>query len=186
MGIQQFFSEQIHNLNKEKMHMQQREYLDQAAEVMARIKKGAFLTVKADSKVNTMTIGWATIGYIWQKPVFMIAVRDSRHTFTLLEKTDNFTVTIPAGDAQNKALTFCGTKSGREFNKFKQCDLQQKQGIHTTSPIIDIPGIHYECKIVYKSAMDNTFLDAGLERLYPDKDYHTLYFGEILACYETG
>jgi hypothetical protein len=33
--------------------------------------------------------------------------------------------------------------------------------------------------------MDNTFLDAGLERLYPAKDYHTLYFGEILACYAT-
>ena len=53
------------------------------------------------------------------------------------------------------------------------------------SPIIDIPGIHYECKIVYKSAMDNTFLDGDLEKLYPKKDYHTLYCGEILACYET-
>ena len=35
------------------------------------------------------------------------------------------------------------------------------------------------------SAMDNTNLDEKLEKLYPAKDYHTLYFGEILACYQT-
>jgi hypothetical protein len=33
--------------------------------------------------------------------------------------------------------------------------------------------------------MDNAFLDGDLEKLYPSKDYHTLYFGEILACYKT-
>ncbi len=165
--------------------MRKRENFEQTAKLMERIKKGAFLTVKADGIVNTMTIGWATIGYIWQKPIFMVAVRDSRHTFTLLEKTDNFTVTVPAGDEYDKAVVFCGTKSGRDFDKFKQCDLLQKQAKCVESPIVDIPGIHYECKIVYKSAMDNAFLDNNLEKLYPNKDYHTLYFGEILACYET-
>ena len=67
-------------------------YLENADLMMERIKKGAFLTVLADGKVNTMTIGWATLGFIWQRPVLMIAVRDSRHTFSLLEKIDNFTV----------------------------------------------------------------------------------------------
>lgn len=165
--------------------MKDRNPLEQIDTLMERIKKGAFLTVKLEDKVNTMTIGWATIGFIWQKPVFMVAVRDSRHTFTLLEKTDNFSVTIPAGDAHDKAVMFCGTKSGRDFDKFKQCDLQQKKAARIESPIIDIAGVHYECRIVYKSAMDPAFLDAGLEKLYPHKDYHTLYFGEILACYET-
>ena len=167
------------------MTHREREALEQADMVMERIKKGAFLTVRADGSINTMTIGWATIGYIWQRPIFMIAVRDSRHTFTLLEKTDNFSVTIPAGDEQNKAVMFCGTKSGRDFDKFKDCNLLPKPARCIESPIIDIPGIHYECKIVYKSAMDNAFLDGDLEKLYPKKDYHTLYFGEILACYET-
>ncbi len=165
--------------------MQANVYLQQADKLMERIKSGAFLTVAADNTVNTMTIGWATIGYIWQKPIFMVAVRDSRHTFTLLEKTDNFTVTIPVSDDYNKAIAFCGTKSGRDFDKFARCNLQQKPAKSVTSPVIDIPGVHYECKIIYKSPMDNAFLDPALERLYPNKDYHTLYFGEILACYET-
>ena len=162
-----------------------RHYLEQTDQIMERIKKGAFLTVKAGDAVNTMTMGWATIGYIWRKPIFMIAVRDSRYTFTLIEKTDNFAVTIPATNDYNKAVAFCGTKSGREVDKFQECSLKTKPSQHIDSPVIDIPGIHYECRIIYKSAMDSAFLDVNLNALYPDKDYHTLYFGEILACYET-
>ena len=45
--------------------MQTRDYLDNADALMARIKQGAFLTVKAGEAVNTMTIGWATIGINW-------------------------------------------------------------------------------------------------------------------------
>ncbi len=164
--------------------MQKRKYLEQTDKLMERIKKGAFLTVKAKGAVNTMTIGWATIGVIWQKPIFMIAVRDSRHTFNLIEKTDNFTVSIPSTREYDKAIAFCGTKSGREFDKFKECELTTKPAQQVDSPIIDIPGVHYECKIVYKSGMDSSFLDESLNGLYPNKDYHTLYFGEILACYE--
>jgi hypothetical protein len=33
--------------------------------------------------------------------------------------------------------------------------------------------------------MDPIYLDKNIDAtLYADKDYHTLYFGEILACYE--
>lgn len=160
-------------------------YLENADQMMERIKQGAFLTVFAEGKVNTMTIGWATLGYIWQRPVFMIAVRDSRYTFSLLEKTDNFTVTIPPPGAYHDAVMICGSKSGRDIDKFKECGLRRKAAQQVESPIIDLPGNHYECRIIYKSAMNNAFLDANLEKLYPKKDYHSLYFGEIVACYAT-
>jgi flavin reductase (DIM6/NTAB) family NADH-FMN oxidoreductase RutF len=165
--------------------METRTYLADAEELMAKIKSGAFLTVKSGDKVNTMTIGWATIGFIWRKEVFMVAVRDSRYTFQLLEETDNFTVTIPTDNRYKDEVMFCGTKSGRDHDKFKDCGLEQKQAMHVESPVVDIPGVHYECRIVYKSAMDSTLLDNELEKLYPQKDYHTLYFGEILACYKS-
>ena len=166
-------------------NMNSRAYLENADEVMAKIAKGAFLTVKAGDAVNTMTIGWATIGIIWQRQVFMVAVRDSRHTFQLLEKTDNFTVSIPSDSTCKDAVAFCGTRSGRDCDKFKECNLKQKPAEHVESPIIDIPGIHYECKIIYKSAMDSAFMDGALDKLYSQKDYHTLYFGESLAYYES-
>lgn len=165
--------------------MRERTYLQNVEEMMKKITKGAFLTVRAEDQVNTMTIGWATIGFVWKKEVFMVAVRDSRHTFSLMEKSDNFTVTVPTDKTFKQAVMFCGTKSGRDFDKFKECGLTQKQATHVASPIIDIPGIHYECSIMYKSPMDPALLDTNFDKLYPEKDYHTLYFGEILACYET-
>ena len=172
--------------NHKDRDMEKRAYLTDADEVMERIIKGAFLTVKADEKVNTMTIGWATIGFVWKRKVLMVAVRDSRYTFQLMEKADNFTVTVPTDRTYKDAVMFCGTKSGRDYDKFEQCNLQQRQAIHVGSPVIDIPGVHYECKIIYKSVMDSALLDNELdEGLYPKKDYHTLYFGEILACYES-
>ena len=44
--------------------------------VMKQIKEGSFLTVKAGEALNTMTIGWATLGFAWRKPVMMVMVRN--------------------------------------------------------------------------------------------------------------
>jgi hypothetical protein len=64
--------------------------------------------------------------------------------------------------------------------------LETSDGKKVASPIIKVPGIHYECKIVYKSTMNPAHLDKNYDKsLYPQKDYHTLYFGEIQGCYET-
>ena len=54
------------------------------------------------------------------------------------------------------------------------------------TPIIDAAGLHVECRLVYKSAMNPEDLIPDYHALYPEKDYHTLYYGEVLACYETG
>lgn len=165
--------------------MKDRTYLDSIGTLMDNLIKGALLTVKANGKVNTMTIGWATIGYIWRKEVFMVAVRDSRYTFEFMENSDNFTVTIPSDDQYRKAIAFCGTKSGRDYDKYAECGLKTANARRVASPVIAIPGVHYECRIIYKSAMDPAFLAEELKQLYAAGDYHTLYFGEILSCYET-
>ncbi|PKN69846.1 MAG: flavin reductase [Deltaproteobacteria bacterium HGW-Deltaproteobacteria-12] len=160
-------------------------YMSIAEDAMKKIKKGAFLTVKTGNELNTMTIGWATFGVVWQKPIMMVAVRSTRHTFGIIERAADFTVTVPAGD-MGKETAFCGSKSGRDVDKFKICNLEIFNSQKVASPIIKIRGHHYECKIVYKSAMHPAHLDKNYDSfLYPQKDYHTLYFGEILACYET-
>jgi flavin reductase (DIM6/NTAB) family NADH-FMN oxidoreductase RutF len=151
--------------------------------VMKQIKEGAFLTVKAGEALNTMTIGWATIGFAWRKPIMMVMVRNSRHTFSLIEKAVDFTVSVPTGDMK-KEIAYCGTKSGRDVDKFKECMLETESSRQVVSPIIKIPGIHFECHIVYKNAIDPTRLIRDYDQIYPEKDYHTLYFGEIQACYE--
>ena len=112
----------------------------------------------------------------------MVAVRNSRHTFGIIEKAVDFTVSCPKAEMKDE-LAFCGTQSGRTYDKFKECKLKTGTPQKTVSPIIQIPGIHFECKIVYKSPMDPALLDAEYQQLYPVKDFHTLYFGEIMECY---
>lgn len=154
-----------------------------AEQAMKQIREGAFLTVQAGPALNTMTIGWAAIGYVWSRPIMMVAVRVSRHTFSLIEQADDFTVSIPSLDMA-QALDFCGTRSGRDYDKFKECRLPIAPGQRVTSPIIHVPGLHYENRIVYKSAMDAAFVSRELgQALYAAGDYHTLYFGEIVDCY---
>lgn len=162
-------------------------YLSIAEEVIRQIKsKGAFLVVKSkdDEKINVMTIGWAAIGYMWRKPIMTVMVRKSRFTYRIIEKASSFTINVPIDDL-TEALNFCGTKSGRDFDKFEECNLIAIPAQKVDAPIINISGFHYECKIVYKSEMNPDFLcEEYRESVYADNDYHTFYFGEIVACYK--
>jgi len=162
-------------------------YLSVAEKVMQQIKsKGAFLIVKSkdDEKIIVMTIGWAAIGYMWSKPIMTVMVRKSRFTHHIIEKASSFTVCIP-DDNSGEALNFCGTKSGRDVDKFKECKLSIIPARKANTPIINISGFHYECKIVYKSKMNPDFLCKEYkESVYADNDYHTFYFGEIVDCYK--
>lgn len=163
--------------------MKQVDYLKIAEKAMTQITKGAFLTVQAGDDLNVMTIGWASIGFMWGRPMLSIMVRKSRHTFSLIERSSEFTVSVPIGAKMSKELSFCGTESGKDKDKFKACNLQLYPAEKIKTPIIDIPGIHFECKIAYKSAIDPIYLEESYKHLYPSKDYHSIYYGEILYCY---
>ena len=153
-----------------------------APKVMNQIKEGAFLVVQAKDRKNLMTIGWAMFGYVWRKSTMMVAVRKSRFTHGLIEEADSFTVSVPTGNMRQE-INFCGSKSGKDLDKFKECGLVTTKAQKVSTPILKIPGYHYECKIIYKTPMDPKFMDKDVEALYPQKDYHTLYFGEVVACY---
>jgi flavin reductase (DIM6/NTAB) family NADH-FMN oxidoreductase RutF len=164
--------------------MQHVDYLTVAEESLKQIKKGAFLTVQSNDTVNSMTIGWASIGFLWGRPVITVMVRKSRYTYELIEQSDEFTVSVPKTDMA-EALKICGTKSGRDTDKLKACALELFPGEKVKTPILKIPGIHFECGIVFKSPTDPQQLVDSYKHLYPDKDYHTFYFGEIRYCYST-
>ena len=150
---------------------------------MSRLKKGAFLTVKSGEKTNTMTIGWGYIGIMWNKPYFMAMARPGRYTHELLKNSDNFTVSVPFGENLNKELGICGTKSGRDINKGEIVQFIPSKSVD--SPIIKGCDMHYECKIRYVQKMNGEDFPESVEKWYPEKDYHFLYFGEIIEAYET-
>ena len=157
------------------------EYTRQAIEI---ISKGAFLTTAANGKVNTMTIGWGQIGVIWYRDIFNVLVRPSRFTYQLIEKNGEFTVSLPI-DQQKfaEALRICGTESGKDQNKIAKSGLNLLAGTKVSVPVIGGCGLHYECRVLYKQPMNNPIDDDIRKTYYPDNDYHTMFFAEIVASY---
>jgi flavin reductase (DIM6/NTAB) family NADH-FMN oxidoreductase RutF len=156
--------------------------LSVSAEIMAQLPKGAFLTVKSRQHLNTMTIGWGTIGMMWSRPVFVAPVRTSRYTFKLIEQAPDFTVSVPEPDAYRDELAFCGTHSGKDTDKLAECKLATRDATHTATPLLDIPGIHLECRTLLRATMTPDLMHPDLQSFYPAQDYHTYYYGEIIAC----
>ncbi len=135
-----------------------------------------------DGKPNTMTIGWGFLGTMWGKPVFVTAVRHSRHTYKLMEEAKGFTINLPA-KGMEAILEFCGTKSGRDHDKFKEMKLTAANG-DANIPYIEECPVHIECVTVFKTDMKPGQLVAGLEsEMYKTKDFHMLYFGEVKGVY---
>ena len=161
-----------------------------AGVILEQVGTAALVTAKAEGRVNSMTIGWGTLGTEWAKPIFTVFVRQSRFTKELLDKNGEFTINVPLkGVDLKKELGFCGSKSGRDFDKVKELDL------HLEEPdVISVPGIKefpitLECRVVYKQDQDLSLLDADKRQRYyapgtaNDGDYHTAYYGEVLAAY---
>ena len=170
-----------------KKHVNLWEY---AGEILEQVGTAALVTTKADGEVNTMTIGWGTLGTEWAKPIFTVFVRQSRHTKKLLDLNGEFTINVPRRGADVKEIMrTCGTKSGRDMNKI------QELGLTLEDPdVISVPGIKelpitLECRVVYKQDQNLSYLDEDKRLRYyapgtaNDGDYHTAYYGEVLAAY---
>lgn len=142
---------------------------------------GVFLTTQGE-KTNTMVIGWGGVTVFWGKPVFIVPVRKSRYTYNQLDESGEFTVSIPLGQDLKDALSFCGSKSGSDYDKFKECNITPAPAKVLDTPIISECELHYECRVIYKQDIIPENLQKEIhDKWYPD--YHTLFFGEIVACY---
>ena len=79
-------------------------------------KETALLTAKKDLKVNTMTIAWGSVGFLWYKPIIEVYVRESRYTLEFMESSEYFSVCFFPSEYKDK-LIYLGTHSGRDEDK---------------------------------------------------------------------
>ena len=160
-------------------------HTDYVDEMLDLLQDPGLLLASADAagKPNAMAIGWGTIGIIWGKPMYCVLVRPSRFTFGLIEETNDFTVNVPYPEMSD-IVAYCGTVSGRDHDKFAEKGLTATPGRKVKSPIIEECAVHYECQVVHKNKVIPRELTRGiLERAYPNGDFHTVYFGEVVAVY---
>lgn len=166
----------------EKIEVQPESYL---RETQYMLRNGGLLLASLGSnrRPNVMTIGWGLIGVMWRRPVFMVAVRKSRYTHSLMEETGEFTVNVPH-KGMEKSTSFCGTNSGRDHDKFKEAKLTAIPGRKVKTPAIEECAIHYECRTIGKLEVSaGNVNEEVFSELYSSDSFHTLYFGEILTTY---
>lgn len=142
---------------------------------------GVFLT--AGKKPNTMVIGWGSIGYYWGEPVFIAPVRVSRYTRELIDAAQEFCVSVPA-ESMLQALKVCGTKSGRDTDKYAEGGIRPVPCKSIATSAIEGAALTIECKVVGEMEMDADTVTADLdERWYGEGNYHIMYYGKIVNIY---
>lgn len=162
------------------------EYHEDLKQTFDQLNRGAFLTTKVKDKVNTMTIAWGGVSLVWHKKVFIVYVRYTRDTYDMLEHSDGFTVSIPSPNTMKDEWLYCGRHSGRDVDKIKACNFTMLDGRKIDVPVIQECETHYECKIIYKQAMEPANIEQDVkDQYYKKHDYHVMYFGEIVDSYKT-
>ncbi len=94
---------------------------------------------------NIFTVAWT--GIINTNPAMVyISVRPSRYSYNLIKNTKEFVINLT-----NKELSFatdwCGVRSGKDCDKFKEMKLHKEKGKFVKCPLIKESPVAVECKV---------------------------------------
>lgn len=95
---------------------------------------------------NIITIAW-TGTICTQPPMCYISVRPGRHSYDIIKRTGEFVINLTTKELA-KTTDWCGVKSGRDFDKFKEMKLTPRVGEKVKAPIIVEAPINIECKVI--------------------------------------
>ena len=166
---------------------------DYANHIVSALPKGVLLNTNGD-KFNAMVIGWGHLGVLWGKPTFHVYVRQGRYTKGQLDKTGEFTVSVPLDRIDPAINRVCGGQSGFNIDKVKEAGLILEEARTIRTPGIKQYPLTLECKILYAQDQDLGKIPQDiLDRMYPQDvpgtnpmancDFHTMYVGEIVDAY---
>ncbi|MEG0663932.1 MAG: flavin reductase family protein [Clostridia bacterium] len=104
------------------------------------------VTCKHNNKDNIITIGWT--GIVCSKPPMLyISVRKERFSYELIEKSGEFVVNLTT-QKMVRATDLCGVRSGKNIDKFKECNLTRQQSATVDVPSIAQSPVNLECSVV--------------------------------------
>ena len=140
----------------------------------------ALLTSKKEDKINTMTISWGGVTYLWGKHCCIIYVRESRFTRECIDESKRFSISFLNREDFGREGKYLGTVSGRDEDKIQNARLNVNY--FEEIPFIDEADNVVICKVLFKSLMREENFVSGrvLADNYKDGDFHYIYIGEIM------
>ena len=114
-------------------------------------------------KPNIITVAWA--GTICSDPAMLsISVRKERYSYDILKETGEFVVNLTSKKL-TRAADWCGVRSGREYDKFKEMNLTPLESQKISAPGIAESPVNIECKVKQS-------IDLGS---------HTIFIAEVMC-----
>jgi len=118
-----------------------------------------------EGKANIITLAWA-MPISRHPPLLLLGITPKRYSHELIAGPKEFVVNIPTMDIVKETL-FCGRRTGRLHDKFKETGLTPLPAKMIRPPIIKECVAHLECKLHQQISMGD----------------HTLFVGEVLTAY---
>ncbi|MCL2163565.1 MAG: flavin reductase [Oscillospiraceae bacterium] len=148
------------------------------------------LCAGAPESFNCMTIGWGSVGCVWNRPYASVFVRLTRYTHQFMEKQRFFSINCFGGHAKGM-LTELGSKSGRDIDKMHYPGLTPV--FSYDAPCFEEASFILICKKMYAQMMQPDLLVGEyktdvINELYSSgesrQNFHMIYYGEIIHALE--
>lgn len=102
------------------------------------------VSVGDETETNLITLSW--VANLCSNPPRMgIGVVPKRHSYDILKRVGDFVINVPSKDLIGETV-LCGTKSGRDLDKFEATGLTAKPSMQITSPMIAECPLNIECR----------------------------------------
>lgn len=128
------------------------------------------VTCGSFEKANIITVAWT--GTICTDPAMTyISIRPERYSYEIIKETKEFVINLTTKDLAY-ATDWCGVRSGRDYDKFKECGLTKEKANFVSCPLIKESPISIECQVVeIKELGSHTMFMAKVLGVHADEKY---------------
>ena len=123
-----------------------------------------------EGKYNIITLAW--VGTVCTNPPMVsISVRPERYSYPILKETGEFVINLTTRQLAF-ATDYCGVKSGRDVDKFKEMKLTALPGTEVKAPLIGESPVNIECRVreIQELGSHHMFL-ADVVAVHADEKY---------------
>ena len=125
----------------------------------------AVISVGRGDAANLITLAY--VGKVCSKPpVIAISIQPRRHSYQLIENHGEFVINYPTYE-QLREMDYCGTRSGRDVNKWEELNLTKEKASVVEVPLVKEFPWNMECKVINRTELGS----------------HVCYFGEVVAVH---
>lgn len=94
---------------------------------------------------NLLTVAW-TGTVCTAPPMCYVSVRPERHSYGIIRRTGEFVINLTTRDLA-RAADWCGVRSGRDYDKFREMGLTPGKALEVAAPIVEESPVSIECRV---------------------------------------